>query len=109
MCSFTINYVFLDLLRCIMQTQVTFRHLKSRPDLNEAAMEAVQKFEKFHEGITSTTVEFIAEAHNVVEFKCHINGNVLVVKESSDDFLKSLNEAADKMIRQLKKHRDKNS
>lgn len=92
-----------------MQTQVTFRHLKSKTEFHDAAIEAASKFEKFHDGITSTAIEFIADAQNTVEFKCHVQGSVLVVKESSDDFLKSLAEAADKMVRQLKKKRDKNS
>jgi ribosome-associated translation inhibitor RaiA len=42
-----------------------------------------------------------------VEFKVHVHGNILVVKDSSDDFTKSMNEASDKMIRQLKKSREK--
>ena len=90
-----------------MQTQVTFRHLKSRPELHEAAIEAASRFGKFHDGITSTQVEFIAESENTVEFRVHIHGNTLVVRDSSDDFSRSLNEAADKMVRQLKKSREK--
>ena len=90
-----------------MQKQVTFRHLKSNPELHEAANETIGRFEKFHDGITSTSVEFIAESQNIVEFKVHIQGHVLVVKEASEDFLKSLNEGADKMIRKLKKQREK--
>jgi ribosomal subunit interface protein len=90
-----------------MQKQVTFRHMKSNPELQEAANEAIARFEKFYEGITSTSVEFIAESQNVVEFKVHVQGHVLVVKESSADFKKSLSEGADKMVRQLRKQREK--
>ncbi len=94
-------------MRFITQTQVTFRHLKSRPELHEAAIELASRFEKFHDGITSTQVEFIAESESTVEFKVHVHGNILVVKDSSDDFTKSINEASDKMIRLLKKSREK--
>lgn len=90
-----------------MNTQVTFRHLKSRPELQEAAMESAQRFTKFYDGITNTNVEFIADTNNTVEFRVRINGNVLVVRESSDDFMKSLHSATDKMIRQLKKRKTK--
>ncbi len=90
-----------------MKKQVTFRHLKSRPELQTAAMDLMDKFGKFNESITSASVEFIAESQNIVEFQTHVQGRVLVVKEASEDFMKSLNEGADKMVRQLKKHREK--
>ena len=90
-----------------MNKQVTFRHLKSRSELHDAAVSFMDKFERFNEGITSSSVEFIAETEKRVEFKVHVQGHVLVVKESSDDFMKSLNEGADKMVRQLKKQREK--
>ena len=90
-----------------MQTQVTFRHLKSRTDFREEATEAMNKFEKFSDTITSANVEFIAENLNIVEITVHTNGKVLVVKDQSDDFMKSLHEAADKMNRQLRKQKEK--
>jgi len=90
-----------------MKKQVTFRHLKSRSDLQDAAMEAISRFEKFNDRITSSNIEFIAESQNVVEFKLHVQGQVLVVREASDDFIKSLNQGTDKMVRQLKKQREK--
>ncbi len=90
-----------------MQTKVTFRHLKSRPELQEAALEAIKKFGKFSDLITSANVEFIVDNQNKVQFTLNVLGNTLVVEESSDDFLKSLHSATDKMIRQLKKHKEK--
>ena len=90
-----------------MKKQVTFRHLKSRQELRDAAMEVMDRFEKFNEGITSASIEFDAESQKIVEFKAHVQGRVLVVKEASEDFMKSLNEGADKMVRQLKKQREK--
>lgn len=91
-----------------MKTQVTFRHMKSRQDLQEAAIESAQKFERFLDGITHTSVEFIADATSVVEFTVHAHGCVMKVKEDSSDFLKSLHDASDKMIRQLRKKKTKN-
>lgn len=93
----------------MQNTQITFRHLKSKPELFDAATESTQKFEKFYDGIISTNVEFIADVNNIVEFTVKVNGNTLVVKESSDDFLKSLKEGEDKMIRQLRKWKTKTS
>jgi putative sigma-54 modulation protein len=90
-----------------MRTKVTFRHFKSQAELHDAALEAAERFEKFYSGITSTDIIFKNEANKVVEFTVRVNGNTLIAKESSDEFNKSLNEAADKMIRQLRKWKTK--
>jgi putative sigma-54 modulation protein len=90
-----------------MQTHLTFRHTKSDPVLQEAATEAARKFEKFYDGITKTEVVFIADTGRIVEFTVHVKGETLVVKENTEDFTKSLHQAADKMIRQLRKWKTK--
>lgn len=90
-----------------MQTRVTFRHLKSRSDLQEAALEALKKFEKFSDLITSANVEFIVDSANKVQFTLNVQGGTLVVEDSSEDFMKSLHTATDKMVRQLKRHKEK--
>ncbi|MGA2297129.1 MAG: ribosome-associated translation inhibitor RaiA [FCB group bacterium] len=90
-----------------MRTNVTFRHFKSNPELHDAAMEAAEKFEKFHPGIISTDTIFTNDTDKIVEFNVKIQGQNIVAKENSDDFVKSLNEASDKIIRQLKKVKSK--
>lgn len=93
-----------------MKTQVTFRHQKSDPVLNDAALEAAKKFEKFYDGITSYKVEFSEEGINkIVDIEIHVNGATIVGKEESDEFIKSFNAAEDKIIRQLKKKKTKES
>ncbi len=83
--------------------------MKSRTELTDDAIEAMKKFEKYYDSITSANVEFIADTHNIVEMTVHAHGKVLVVKEHSDDFNKSLHEATDKMVRQLRKTKEKYS
>ncbi len=91
-----------------MQTKVTFRHFKgNHPELHATAEELAGSFERFHDGIISTNVEFINDVEKTVEFTVHMQGSTLVAKESSDDFHKSLHEASDKIIRQIKKHKTK--
>jgi ribosomal subunit interface protein len=92
-----------------MQTQVTFRHLKSSPELQNAAKEAVSKFEKYFESINHIDVIFTEDNVCMVEIFVQIHGSTLIAKESSEDYIKSLNEAVDKMIRQLKKLKEKES
>ncbi|MBI5326613.1 MAG: ribosome-associated translation inhibitor RaiA [Ignavibacteriae bacterium] len=90
-----------------MKTKVTFRHVKTQHELQEAALEAAERFEKFYNGITSTDIIFKNEADKTVEFTVRVHGNTLIAKESSDEFHKSLYEASDKMIRQLQKRKEK--
>jgi ribosomal subunit interface protein len=90
-----------------MKTQVNFRHVKSDPELQTAAIEATKKFEKFYDDIISTDVVFKEDAGKIVEVIVHVQGNTLVAKETTDDFYKSLNEGIDKMVRQLKKWKEK--
>lgn len=93
-----------------MQTHVTFRHFKAQhPELNNAAHEATQSFTKYHDGIISAMVEFINDNVKTVEFTLHLQGTTIVAKDSSDDFHKSLNEASDKVVRQIKKYKNKHS
>jgi ribosomal subunit interface protein len=92
-----------------MRTKVTFRHLKSVPELHEAAMEASEKFGKFHPAIISTDTIFTHDIQNIVEFTVKYDGGTVVAKESSEDFYKSLNEASDKIIRQLQKAKTKSN
>ncbi len=91
-----------------MKTNVTFRHFKGHhPVLRDLAMQAAEHFEKFHNSIISTDIEFINETDKIVEFTLFVQGKTLIVKESSDDFKKSLGKAEDKMVRQLKKYKEK--
>lgn len=90
-----------------MQTQVTFRHMKSNPELHTAAIDASRKFEKFCDDIISTDVIIKNDAFKAVEFNVRVKGETLIVKEGSDDFLKSLNEGTDKMIRKIRKWKEK--
>lgn len=92
-----------------MKTQVTFRHTSSpHPKLQEEAQMAAASFEKYTDGIISTNVEFINEVHKTVEITVHLQGTTIVAKDDSDDFHKSLHDASEKIIRQIKKHKTKN-
>ena len=90
-----------------MKTNVTFRHLKANTTLQQAAIEEADKFEKFLDQIVSTEVIFTDDQRKTVEFTVRVHGNTLVASDSSDDFRKSLSEAADKIVRQLRKWKTK--
>ncbi len=90
-----------------MKTNITFRHLKTQPELYNAALEAAQSLNKFHDQIISTDVVFKNDNDKTVEFTVRVQGSTLIAKESSDDFYKSLNSASDKIVRQLRKWKTK--
>jgi ribosomal subunit interface protein len=92
-----------------MKTQITFRHTNSpHPKLHEEAQLAAASFEKYTDGIISTNVEFINEAHKTVEITLHLQGATLVGKDDTDDFHKSLHSATEKVVRQIIKYKTKN-
>lgn len=91
-----------------MKTQVTFRHVNAQhPKLQEEAKEILEGFNKYSDGITSANVEFLNEVNKVVLINVNLNGQTLVAKDESEDFHKSLAEAQDKMIKQIKKLKEK--
>ncbi len=90
-----------------MRTNVTFHHLKSSPELRDAALDTTNDFEKFSDDITSTDVIFKNDHDKTVEYTVRVSGNTLFASESSEDFHKSMNIAADKIVRQLKKWKTK--
>lgn len=92
-----------------MTTEVTFRHFNGQhPNLHDAALESAEKFKKFNNQIISTHIEFINEkSDKTVQFTVNAKGTILVAKDSSDDFQKSIALAEDKLIRQLRKLKTK--
>jgi len=92
-----------------MKTQVTFRHVNAHhPQLQEDAKKILEGLSKYSDEITSASVEFLNETSKTVEITIVLHGNTIVAKEDSDDFRKSLNEAEDKIIRQIQKWKTKN-
>ncbi len=92
-----------------MQTKITFRHLKSNPSLNDAANEILTKISKFNDNITFADVVFTQDVDCQAEIFLQVQGSTLIAKESSEDFVKSLNLASDKLTRQLRKHKTKDA
>ncbi|HRP02602.1 MAG TPA: ribosome-associated translation inhibitor RaiA [Candidatus Kapabacteria bacterium] len=92
-----------------MKTQVTFRHVNSQhPRLQEDAKSILEGLRKYSDDITSANVEFLNEVNKTVVITINLQGNIIVAKEESEDFYKSLKEAEDKIIRQIQKIKTKN-
>ncbi len=94
-----------------MEIKFTARHFDAKTDLREAALEAAKKLERFYANIVSTEIilsfEKMHDSVKTAEFIVHVSDHTLVSKEHSDDFLKSIHDGAEKMVRQLTKLKTK--
>lgn len=94
-----------------MKLKITARHFTARQTLREEAKVAAKKIEKFNDRIVSCEIIFsnekTAEPVHSAEIIVHVDHVTLVIKEESSDFSKSLHDATEKMIRQLRKVKTK--
>lgn len=91
-----------------MNIEVTSRHYDASPKVREYVTEELGRLDKFNHLITSVRVILEkSKEGEMVEITVHVSGKDLVCSESSDDIIKSVDLAVDKMERQLKKFKGK--
>jgi len=91
-----------------MKIMLTSRHGPVSEKVKHYTIKKMEKLERFFESIISCDIVFDKEQSSKnVEVRLKVYGNTLIVKEKSDDHLKSVDIAADKLERQLKKYKDK--
>lgn len=94
-----------------MNTTVTSRHFKAHETLVEYAEEAVEKLERYYDGILKCEVKLsFQKSRNsvkVAEIILSVYRNKITAKENSDDFNKAIDGALVKVLAQLKKYKDK--
>ena len=94
-----------------MDTHFTARKFKARADLKKYAIEAVKKLDKYYDGILRADVilsyQRTTQSVKTAEVNLHVYGSTLSAKESSEEFLKSLELAIGKLERQLAKYKTK--
>lgn len=88
-----------------MDIHVTARSIRIHKAVKEHALAQILKFEHLFDAILRCDVIFSREGKTtetqVVEIHLYANGRILTAKERSDDFLKSIDLAADKIEHQL--------
>jgi len=91
-----------------MNIEITSRHYDASPKVREYVNDEMQKLEIFDHLITSCKVILEkSKEGELVEISIHVSGKDLVSSESSDDIIKSIDLAVDKIERQLKKFKEK--
>jgi len=94
-----------------MQVQFTARKFKAHPSLRAHATGAMSRLPKIYDGIVSGDVvlgfEKSSNSIKWAEMTVKVHGTVLTAKEKSDDFVKSIDLAMDKLERRLSKYKSR--
>lgn len=94
-----------------MNTSFTARHFNASERLQEYAINAVKKLEKFYDGILDCDIVLAPnESHDHpqgAELTVTVTGSVLVASETAATYEQALNAAVDNMTRQLLKYKEK--
>ena len=92
-----------------MQITFTARHFKASESLKQYAVNEIQRLQKFFDRIVHCDVILVKERSNLIaDISLNVANGALAVKESSEDFYKSIDLAVDKLERQIKKFKSKN-
>jgi len=91
-----------------MQITVTFRHMESTPALKEHATERVSRVAKYLPHATAAHIILCVEKlSHKAEIKIDAGSIHCRGEAHSDDMYKSVDEATDKIIRQVKRYQEK--
>jgi putative sigma-54 modulation protein len=90
-----------------MNILVTARHFKAKQELQDYAHAEAAKLERHFDRIT--TVELVLsfqKKDQIAELIVKVPKDLLRVETTTDDMMKSIDQAVGKMVRQLKKYKD---
>lgn len=94
-----------------MDINFTARRFRAHPDIKEYAMDEVKKMDKLYDGILRAEIILSYErgvnSLKMAEINLHVYGNNLSAHEKSNDYVKSVNGAIEKLSGQLKKYKSK--
>ena len=94
-----------------METHFTARKFRAHKDVKSQALAAVQRLGKFYDGIVRCDIilsfERTSNSVKTAEINLHVHGTMLAAKEKSEEFMKSVELAVEKLERQLTKYKTK--
>lgn len=94
-----------------MQISFTARRFRAHDDVKDHATEGVRKLGRFYDGIVHADVilsyERATKSVKTAEINLHVYGTVLSARQKSDDFVKSIDAAIEKLTTQLGKYKTK--
>jgi putative sigma-54 modulation protein len=94
-----------------MNVQFTARHFKAHEGLKHYALQQVSTLKKYYDGIVQGNIvlrfEKPKDSLKIAEINLAVYGTKLVAIEKSENFYKSIDNAVDKLERQLLKYKGK--
>ena len=91
-----------------MNITITGRHFDVVDDLREHAEKQIRRVQRFYRDIIDIQITMAVERHrHLVEITAHIHDHTLRASGESDDMYTSIDRAAGKLERQLKKFHGK--
>lgn len=91
-----------------MKITTTARHYELTPALKEYAEAKIQNLTTFFDNIVNAHIVFTLEKYrHFVEVTLHINGRDIVAHDVSEDMYASVDNVAEKLERQILKHKGK--
>jgi len=94
-----------------MRTKFTARHFRAHSSLQDYGLDSLKKLEKYYDGIISGEIilsfEKSRDSVKIAEVNIAVHSKVLNAVEHSDDFIKSIDQAVEKLERQLVKYKTK--
>ena len=94
-----------------MDIHFTARKFKARSMVREHAVSSIKKLDKFYDGIVRGDIilsfERSTNSLKMAEINLHVHGTILSAKEKSEEYIKSIDLAVEKLERQLTKYKTK--
>ncbi len=94
-----------------MDINFTARRFRAHPDIKEYALDEVRKMDKIYDGILRAEIILFYErginSLKTAEINLHVYGTVLTAHERTNDYIKSVDGAIDKVCTRLKKYKSK--
>jgi len=93
-----------------MSTQMTGHNLDLTPALREFTEKKLKRLKAYTDTITSTHITFnIDNLNQIVEAQITVPGNTIHAKAESDSMYAAVDTLIDKLLRQLKKYKEKHT
>ncbi len=94
-----------------MDTNFTARRFRAHPDIKEYALDEVKKMDKLYDGIVRAEIILSYErgvnSLKTAEINLHVHGTTLSAHKKTNDYVKSVDGAIEKLGTQLKKYKSK--
>jgi ribosomal subunit interface protein len=94
-----------------MNIYITARHFKAHETLRAYSFDSLNKLEKYYDGILSADLilsfEKSKNSVKAAELVVKVRGSILKALEKSDEYVKSIDAAVEKIERQLQKYKSR--